>query len=271
MTYKLIAIDLDDTLLNTQKTISQQNENIIKQALKQNIKIVLCSGRTHNAVKNYAEQLGIQGDDQYLITNGGAIIETATQKIIHEQSLSNQFYRDFVDFVHKNHLHYNVVDDKSNTYTSKETWFDKYTIAQAFENDNGLFIREPDELPTDFKILKAIINGNKDELDAISDLVHQTYDKDYFVVRTGEGFLEVFPQNVTKGSALTLLTKKLDISLEETIAIGDRDNDIPMLKIAGMGVAMGNGQPGVKKVADFVTEDNNHDGVGLAIQKFALN
>ncbi|WP_125770809.1 Cof-type HAD-IIB family hydrolase [Companilactobacillus furfuricola] len=270
MTYKLIAIDLDDTLLNTQKTISQQNENIIKQALKQNIKIVLCSGRTHNAVKNYAQRLGITGDDQYLITNGGAIIETANQKILHEQALSNQFYRNFVDFVHENHLHYNVVDDKSNTYTSSETWFDKYTIAQAFENDSGLFIRESDQLPNDFKILKAIINGNKDELDQISDLVHQTYDENYFVVRTGEGFLEVFPKNVNKGAALKQLTSQLGIALSDTIAIGDRDNDIPMLKIAGKGIAMENGQPGVKKVADYITQDNNHDGVGLAIQKFAL-
>lgn len=193
MTYDLIAIDLDDTLLNTQKTISKKNENIIKQALQQGIKVVLCSGRTHNAVKDYADQLGITGDDQYLITNGGAIIETASQNILHEQALSNQFYRDFVNFVKKNQLHYNVVDDKSNTYTSAEKWFDKYTIAQAFENDSGLYIKEPDDLPNDFQILKAIINGSKDELDNISDLVHETYDQDYFVVRTGEGFLEVFP------------------------------------------------------------------------------
>ncbi|WP_125707596.1 Cof-type HAD-IIB family hydrolase [Companilactobacillus zhongbaensis] len=271
MTYKLIAIDLDDTLLNTQKTISKGNETIIKRALQQGIKIVLCSGRTHNAVKNYADQLGILGDEQFLITNGGAIIETASQNILYEEALSNQFYRDFVSFVKKNKLHYNVVDDKSNTYTSSEKWFDKYTIAQAYENDSGLFIREPDELPDDFQILKAIINGNKDELDNISDLVHQTYDKDYFVVRTGEGFLEVFPQNVNKGSALKMLTKKLNIDLENVIAIGDRDNDIPMLKLAGKGIAMGNGQPGVKDVADFVTKDNNEDGVGYAIEKFALN
>lgn len=270
MGYKLIALDMDDTLLTTQKSISPKNREMIKQALAHGIKVVLCSGRTHNAVIDYAKELGISGADQYMITNGGAMIESMDQKVLFENSLSNSFYRTFVKFVQENHLHYNVVDDQAKTYTSSETWFDKYTITQAYENNSGLYVREPDQLPDDFEILKAIINGEKTELDEVSDLVHQTFDKNYFVVRTGVGFLEIFPKDVNKGNAVKKLAKILKIDLSDVIAMGDRDNDIPMIKIAGKGIAMGNAQPGVKAVADYITEDNNHDGVGNAIEKFTL-
>jgi HAD-superfamily hydrolase, subfamily IIB len=82
--------------------------------------------------------------------------------------------------------------------------------------------------------------------------------------------LEIFPKDVNKGAALTALAKELNLDLSETMAMGDRDNDIPMLKIAGKGVAMGNALPGVKESSDYVTTDNNSSGVGKAIEKFAL-
>ncbi|TGD25402.1 HAD family phosphatase [Companilactobacillus suantsaicola] len=270
MDYKLIALDMDDTLLTSEKTISTKNISVIKKALAKGIKVVLCSGRTHNAITGYAETLGISGSEQYMITNGGGIIENMDGKVIYQQTLSNQFYREFVDFAQRNRLNYNVVDSKGQTYTSHFENIDKYTITQAFENDNGLLIREPDELPGDFEIVKAIINGNEKKLDSISQMVHERFDQDYFVVRTGVGFLEIFPQHVNKGVAVKNLAESLDIDLKQVIAMGDRDNDIPMIKLAGVGVAMDNATEGVKEVCDFVTADNNHDGVGLAIEKFAL-
>jgi len=270
MSYKLIALDMDDTLLTTQKSISIKNQEIIKQALAEGIKVVLCSGRTHNAITDYAKTLGIAGPDQYMITNGGGMIENMAGDVLFQRTLSNQFYREFVKFVKENNLHYNVVDNKANTYTSPVGKIDKYTVTQAFENDNGLYLKEPDELPEDFEIVKAIINGNEKELDDITALVHEKFDQNYFVVRTGVGFLEVFPQNVNKGEAVKHLANLLKIDLKDVMAMGDRDNDIPMLKIAGKGIAMENAMDGVKAVSDYVTADNNHDGVGLAIEKFAL-
>ncbi|GEO46022.1 Cof-type HAD-IIB family hydrolase [Companilactobacillus kimchii] len=270
MNYKLIALDMDDTLLTTEKTISAKNQETIKQALEQGIKVVLCSGRTHNAITGYAKTLGISGENQYMITNGGGMIENMAGKVIFSRTMSNQFYREFVDFIKRNQLHYNVVDDKGNTYTSHVEKLDKYTITQAFENDNGLYIREPEELPDDFEIVKAIINGPEQQLDEISEMVHQHFDQDYFVVRTGVGFLEIFPQDVNKGEAVKQLAAQLKIDLSQVMAMGDRDNDISMLKVAGKGVAMENATSGAKAVSDYVTADNNHDGVGLAIEKFAL-
>lgn len=270
MNYKLIALDLDDTLLTSKKTISVENKRAITRALDKGIKVVLCSGRTHNAVVKFAEGLGISGPDQYMITNGGAIIENMEEKIIFQKLMSNQFYREFVRFIKENKLHYNVVDNRGNTYTSADEHLDKYTIMQAFENDNGLYLKEPNQLPDNFEITKAIINGDEKEIDSISEMVHKKFDKSYFVVRTGVGFLEIFPKDVNKGAALKVLTKELNLNVSEVIAVGDRENDIPMLKIAGKGIAMGNALATVKKSSDYVTADNNHSGVGKAIEKFLI-
>lgn len=266
MSYKLIAIDIDDTLLDSRKTISTKNKLTIAQALQNNIKIVLCSGRPHKAMIKYAEELGIKGSEQYMITNGGAIIENMHGDFVMQKTLSNEFYRNFVAFTETNDLSYCVFDVHGNVYTSNNYNIDAYTIAMAFENNDGLLIRRPEDLPVSFEITKAVINGQEQKLDEITNFIKESF-TDYFVVRTGVGYLEIFPNRVNKGNAVAFLSNKLGIDLQEVIAIGDRDNDIPMLKIAGTGVAMANATSGSKAASDYVTTDNNHDGVGNAIEK----
>ena len=148
------------------------------------------------------------------------------------------FIANLLHFIKKNNLHYNVVDNQGNTYTSQNDWFDKYTIMQAYENDNGLFVREPDDLPNNFEITKAIINGDEKKLDDITPMVNDKFAKDYFVVRTGVGFLEIFPKDVNKGNAIKILAKDLNLDLSEVMAMGDRDNDIPNVKNSCKGIAM---------------------------------
>lgn len=270
MDCKMIVLDIDETLLDSKGNITDRNKAAIKKALEQGIKVVLCSGRTHNAVIDYTNELNINGSNQFVITNGGAIIENMEGKIIYKKMLSNKFYRTFYNFVMENGLHYNVVDEYGNTYTSSDDWIDKYTILQAFENDNGLYLRNPDDLSNDFKIVKAIINGDKAELDNISAKVHDEFDKDFFVVRTGDGFLEVASQGGDKGTAIKALAKMLNFNLEQVMAIGDGENDLAMLNVVGKKVAMNNASSAIKSVADFITSDNDHSGVALAIEKFAL-
>lgn len=267
MAYKLIAIDIDDTLLTSNKTISGQTKAQIQLALENGLLVVLCSGRPHKAMFKYAKQLGIYGANQYMITNGGAIIENLNGDIIYQNTLPNIFYHYFVDFVNKNSLSYCVFDVNGNVYTSNHNDIDPYTISMAFENNDGLHIRDPEEMPSNFEITKAVINGNEEKLNRITSFIKDEF-SDYFVVRTGIGYLEIFPNNVNKGNALKRLADYLKIDLSEIIAFGDRDNDIPLLETAGLGVAMKNATVGTKAVCDYITSDNNHDGVGKALAKF---
>ena len=269
MTYKLIAIDIDDNLLNRSKTISETNRLAITSALSRDIKVVLCSGRPHQAMISYAKQLGITGSNQYMITNGGAIIENMDQEIIFQQTLSNRFYREFVTFAENNNLSYCVFDTKGRIYTSNNQDINRFTVSMAFENNDALHIRRPEEMSPDFEITKAVINGDEDELDDITGYIKREF-IDYFIVRTGIGYLEIFPKTVNKGNAVTFLANKLGINLHDVLACGDRDNDISMLKVAGLGVAMENATLDCKQAADYITTDCDHDGVGKAINKFVL-
>ncbi|WP_334332616.1 Cof-type HAD-IIB family hydrolase [Companilactobacillus sp. HBUAS59544] len=270
MSYKLITTDMDDTLLTTAKEISEKNQLMIKQAMENGVKVVLCSGRPHAAMYDYAKSLGITGKDNYMITNGGAIIENMEGEILYEKTLDNDFYHEFVAYAREQMLPYCVLDIQGNTYTSNFDFIDEYTIAMAFENNRGLYIKEPESLPRNFRITKAVVNGNENYLDEMTEIIERRF-PDKFVVRTGVGYLEIFPQNVNKGEAIKVLANKLQIDLQDVLAVGDRDNDISMLKVAGKAVAMGNAQSGVKAVSDFVTTDNNHDGVGCAIEKFVID
>lgn len=267
MNYKLIAIDIDDTLLNSAKTITNKNKLMIKSALAQDIKVVLCSGRPHKAMEKYASALGIEGSEQYMITNGGAIIENMHGEFIMQRTLSNEFYREFVEFTQTNDLSYCVFDVNGNIYTSNNYDINRFTIAMAFEGNDDLHIRRPEDLPLNFEITKAVINAKESKLDEITNFIKASF-TDYFVVRTGVGYLEIFPKNVNKGNAVKFLAGKLGINMEEVMTLGDRDNDISMIEVAGTGVAMANATEGVKAVANYVTTDNNHDGVGNAIEKF---
>ncbi|MQS74874.1 HAD family phosphatase [Lactobacillus halodurans] len=271
MAIKLVAMDIDDTLLDDEKQISSQNKETIQQALKNGVKVVLSSGRTFNGMVEYLNKLGISGDNQYIIIDGGGVVQTISGKIIYQKTLSNQAYREIDNYVQENNLHYNAVDVLGNTYTSNNDFIDKYTILQAFENNKGLKIKTPDQLPKDFEIVKAILNEDGEKLDAITEDVLAKFGQKYYVVRTDLGFLEIMPKNVDKSSALVHLADYLKIDLKDTLAIGDGENDIPMLKKAGIGVAMENASSKIKNLADRVTDDNNQSGVARAFEKYVLN
>jgi len=267
---KLVAIDIDDTLLNDDKVITEDNRLEIKNAIDQGVKIVLCSGRTHRGMDDYLNKLNILGDDQYVITDGGCVVESVSGRLIYKRTLLNDVYRRIDSFVRENKLHYNAVDVDGNTYTSNNDFIDPYTILQAWENNKGLFIKTPDQLPNDFEITKAIINENKVKLDSIADLVNQKFGDDCYIIRTGDGFLELMPQHVDKGSALIALSQKLNIDISETMAIGDGENDIPMLKQAGISVAMDNATDNIKSIVNFVTSNSNESGVARALKEYVL-
>jgi len=104
----------------------------------------------------------------------------------------------------------------------------------------------------------------------LTSLIHETYDDEYFIVRTDAEDLELFPKHVNKGQAMRYLAKHLKIDLSEIMAIGDMDNDLPILSIVGKSVAVKNATDQVKFVCDSVTDDNEHSGVAMAIEKYAL-
>lgn len=249
MTIKLIAIDIDDTLLSSQHQILDSTKSQIKKALDQGVKIVLCSGRPLAGVAPYLAQLGIAGE------------------IIQQVGITHETYRAVDQYSKTNQLAYNVLDSNSTIYTSNLD-VDPITVVQAWENEAGLLIRQPDQVKLDVKMIKAVFTGPSAVLDQHEAAVKAQFGQENYVVRAGSRFLEVMHRAVNKGAALKQLARHLQIQPTEIMAIGDEQNDIPMFNFAGTAVAMANGSAAAKQHADFITTDNDHDGIAQALDQY---
>ncbi|WP_048000984.1 Cof-type HAD-IIB family hydrolase [Lactiplantibacillus herbarum] len=269
MNIRLIAIDIDDTLLNSDGKLLPSTVSMVHRATEQGIKVVLCTGRPLAGVKPYLDELGIAGDDQYVITYNGAVIESVAGRVVAKHLVENQYYRQMTAFSKEHHVPFNVLDADSTIYTADRdvNWV---TVVQAWENKAGLLIRDPDDLPDDFQIAKGLFVGEGPQLDAVESLVKETFGDQLYVVRAATNFLELMHENVNKGQALKDLAGVLNFKAEEVMALGDERNDLPMFDFAGTAVAMGNGSEVAKSHADYVTGTNDEGGVADAIRKLAL-
>lgn len=268
MTIRLIAIDVDDTLLTSRQIISPATKNALREKLAQGVKVVLCSGRPLAGVRHFMADLGISGDDQYVITGNGAIIETAAGRILQAQVLNRQDYLALADFAATHQVPFNVLDTHSRIYTPDRD-VDRWTVVQAAENFAGLYIRQPAEMPADFQMLKAVCVGSPDQLDAVQPVAEAAFGDRFYVVRASANFLEIMHPDVDKGAALQRLAAILQLEAAQVMAIGDGNNDVPMLQWAGTGVVMGNGMETAKAGGDFVTRSNDEDGIRQALTHFA--
>ncbi|MGA3270198.1 Cof-type HAD-IIB family hydrolase [Lactiplantibacillus pentosus] len=269
MTIKLIAIDIDDTLLNSKGELLPSTITAVKTARDAGIKVVLCTGRPLAGAKPYLDALGLAGDDQYVITYNGAVIESIDGRIVAKHLIDNAHYRQMTAFGQQHHVPFNALDADSTIYTADRdvNWV---TVVQAWENKAGLLVRDPDDLPADFQIAKGLFVGEGPQLDAVEDLVKTTFGDELYVVRAATNFLELMHTGVNKGQAVQDLAAELQIQADEVMALGDERNDLPMFAFAGTAVAMGNGSAVAKEHADAVTATNDADGVAKAIRKWAL-
>lgn len=269
MAIKLIALDIDDTLLNSKGEILPSTITAVQKAVTQGLKVVLCTGRPLAGAAPFLQQLGLTNDDQYVITYNGAVIESVTGKIIAKHLVDNSYYRRLTAFGQRHHIPFNVLDENSTIYTADRD-VNAITVVQAWENKAGILIRTPDELPPNFQITKGLFVGEEKMLDAVEPLVTKTFENDLYVVRAARNFLELMNPVVSKGNALQDLSAALHFDTSEVKAVGDEGNDIAMFEAAGTAVAMGNGTELAKAHANFVTGTNDEDGLADAITKFAL-
>lgn len=268
--YKLIACDLDETLLDDDTHINQRNRDAIAQATKMGVKFVPASGRGYNAMQSVLKEIGLYDKpNEYTISfNGGCITENKDNRVMKFQGLSweiaNQLYcmgknYDVCVHVHtKDMLYvYNINEDELNYIK------DRY-VYKFIDADNLDFLKGQD--------IAKVLYG-KTDIDYLrnvtSDLGEIVNDLD--VSYSSNRYLEFNHKGVNKGEGLLWLANKLGIKPEETMALGDNFNDLPMLKTAGLGVGVANTNPDMKSQCDYITQaDNNHGGVAEAIDKFIL-
>lgn len=267
MKYKLIAVDIDDTLLNRKKEITPLTKAALLQAQENGVKLAVASGRLPYGVRPYAEKLDIlRHGGYYMGFNGGAIMNSRNE-LIGKSYLDSRYIEPVYDIlrptnvttmVHKGAVIY--ADSKVNDYTHIES------------DVIGLPLNVVDDLPSfiDWDIHKFLIAGDPDELKELEQRLLTALGEEVDIYLSAPWFLEVMPKGVNKGTGLQAICDDAEIDISEAIAFGDSYNDIFMLKAAGTGVAMGNAEEAVKAAADMVTAYSDEDGIALALKKLGI-
>jgi len=269
MKYKALALDLDGTLIDSQKQLSKNNIKAIHKAIEKGTAVTLASGRPVIGIAHIAKELSLEEKGGYILAyNGGNIIDCKTGQIIYEKIMPKQCIKAICESAHKN-------DVIALTYTDSEIVAendsDKYMIKESL--CNNVTIKKVEDLQkfVDYPVAKFLVVGEHQKLLPVQSELLGLFPGVIDAFFSESYFLEVVPAGIEKSASLESLLDILNIKREELMACGDGMNDISMLKYAGLAVAMENAYPEVKEYADYITSSNDDDGVAYAIEKFILN
>ena len=268
MSVKLIAIDMDGTLLNEHSELNPATVQAINAANAQGIKVVICTGRPLSGVTPFLTQLGIAGEDNYVITLNGSIVQTITGKIITGLTLSHDDYIDIETLSRKLNIHCHV-ESEDHIYTANRN-ISPYTVGESALVNMPIRFRTPEEMRPDLPIVKCMFIDHGPLLDAAIKQLPASFSKRFTIVRSEAYFLEFMNPASSKGNALATLADHLHLSPDDVMAIGDQGNDLSMLRYATNSVAMGNAIDEAKQIARYETKTNVEDGVAHAINTWAL-
>ena len=269
MNYKLLVLDLDGTLTNSQKEITPHTQDVLIRAQEQGVKLVLASGRPTYGIAPLADRLRLNDFEGYILSyNGGKIINWTTKEIMYENLLSPKVYPYLYECARKNNFvilsykdEYIVSEDATNKYVQHEAFINKMEIRPV------LNFLEVINMP----VPKCLIVGEPEPLSKLETEMRTKLQGQMNVFRSEPFFLELVPEGIDKARSLKVLLQETGLKREEMIACGDGFNDLSMIRFAGLGVAMANAQDIVKEGADYITLSNEEDGVATVVEKFILN
>lgn len=285
--FKLIAIDIDGTLLNYRSELTEKTKNILKKASEQGIYVVLTSGRLTNTVKKFCAEIGA---DKYLIAeNGASIVNLQTNELEYSKYISKEVVNVVLDVCEANNIYYMVYTNKElivksikhmtmffykqnynpnariNTIIAGRDYIDNvkdnFTKLMICDEDRAIYnsiVSKLNKIPEIDVSPVPHISSKKLEIDGEKKIIEYSY-------------ADICAKGTNKWNAIKILADKLGIKDNEIMAIGDNINDIKMIENAGLGVAMGNGSPHVRALADVVAPSNDNDGVAYVVEKYVLN
>lgn len=256
---RIIVIDIDGTLLNDDKLISLNTLNMLKKAINKNIMIIPASGRP---IKRFPKEL-MELDIKYAITSNGAVVwDVESKKMLARYEIDFNLAKRLIDILALEDAHVYCDYYADHIFTS----YSKVNFHKNVFGDNVMFVDNLGDYLFNAKYSPekiGIIFNNQQCEDRIE--YFQILFPELTMVQTGTNSIEISALSVSKGSALMDIAGILNINREDIMVIGDSNNDIEMLKFAGISYAMGNAGDEVKKICSKVTSSNNDDGVAKAI------
>ncbi len=285
--HKLVMVDLDGTMLTRRGIITEGTKSAIKNTMEKGIDVIIASGRPIDSIKTIAKE--IESKNYFIAGNGALIYDIKKDKIIYEKILDKKKVLEIAEICEKNNITYNI-------YTEKTIIADKlkYNVLYYYKEN----LNKKEELKTNITIVsnikeyveksenekflkiticdenKSIFNSIIKKINAISNVkAMDVYHATRKTIKQGTEdinieyyYTEISLKDVDKWDAIEYLLNILNISKEEIIAIGDNINDKEMIENAGLGVAMGQSMPEIKQIADYVTEDNENEGVKKVLE-----
>lgn len=267
--YKMIALDMDGTLLSSDKTLSERNRRAIEQAQLKGVKVVLASGRPLQGMKAFADSLNMTSKQDFIVCyNGSLVYRASDNKVVRQHIMTGKEAKAIAKLARQLNVHHHAFSVEKGLITPK---LNPYTDHEA--TVNGLTINEFDFslLDDNEAVIKTMFADSKDVIDNVINQIPNSFSEEFTLVRSASIFYEFLHKQSNKGLAIKSIADSLSIPSEQVICMGDAENDHHMIKYAGLGVAMGNATEETKNIANYITETNDNSGVADVIEKFVLN
>lgn len=262
---RCIAIDLDDTLLRSDLTISPDDKLAIQKAIREGIKVLLASGRMIQSMRPYVRELEL--DVPVIAYNGAIIQEALSGKILYHRPVPTEEARKLVPIFRASGIHLNAYINDELYMDQLTEWGQKYAANAGVTphpvGDLLQYLNEPSH--------KLLAVGEVEKIDRIQAQLREEFEDRVQFIKSKPTYLEILAPKVSKGMALQELAVGWGMDRDEVMAIGDAPNDLSMITWAGAGVAIGNAASIVKENAVLVVADHDHNGVAEAFEKLIFN
>ncbi len=267
MAYELIVLDLDGTLTNSKKEITPATRQALIDIQKAGKKVVLASGRPEKGVIKVAKELEMDKYGSYILSfNGARIRQTDNHEIVYSQLVPREYWREAYEMVLEAPGVDIIAYDDNNSYSGIVV--NEYTILADKINDVPIIEVENFPEAIDFPVNCFHVAGDPELLGPLTDRMSERFEGRLSCFRSDPYYLNIMPLGIDKATSLLALLDHLGLTRENMIACGDGYNDISMIEVAGLGVAMANAMDVVKEAADYITLSNDEDGVLHVINQF---
>lgn len=263
--YKLLACDLDGTLMDETFTFTPRVKAAVAQAMDRGVALTIATGRAYPSALPFAQELGITVP--LICTQGGLVKDPLSGEVLHQALMSPSLAHEIIALSQQCGWHLTLYADDDQVYLTglqyPRLFYDQmFSLPLRVISDLAAVATRP--------LAKFIIIAEPEEADAIVPQLRERFARRLHIVRSHRNFVEGNPLDASKGQALARLAARLGIPQSQTAAIGDNDNDANMVAWAGLGMAMGNAHPDLKALADVILPTVEEDGVAVAIEQYIL-
>ncbi len=266
MAIKLFVTDIDGTLLVTGRAISEKNLRAVHEMVGAGVIFTLATGRMYRATLPIARAAGVDGP---LIAYNGALIKSTTGEVIHEDCLPAELMLELIEFARERGWHLQTYAGDQLRYARRNELSDGYEAAVNVKGEAVGWDALEKFSEGSYKAL--LVTDGAAASDESIKILTATFGDRLDAVKSNPQYVEITSKGVSKAKALRILAARYGLSIEETLAIGDSGNDVPMLRAAGVGVAMGNASDDVKAACRYVTGLCAEDGFAAAVDRFVFN